>query len=87
MTKKVLASFMMLFMIVSISFDAQAQSAEPYSMWEDIMLTPDNTKLKILQTNMAAHNKKYHKEAPYTAQVYNIASVQILEKLFGKWDL
>ena len=74
MTKKILASILMLFMIVSISFDAQAQSAEPYSMWEDIMLTPDNTKLKILQTNMAAHNKKYHKEAPYTAQVYNIAS-------------
>ena len=74
MTKKVFASILMLFMIVSISFDAQAQSPEPYSMWEDIMLTPDNTKLKILQTNMAAHNKKYHKEAPYTAQVYNIAS-------------
>ena len=48
MTKKVFASVLMLFIIVSISFDAQAQDDKPYSMWEDIMLTPDNTKLKIL---------------------------------------
>lgn len=45
MFKKTFASILMLFMIVSISFDVKSQNKEPYSMWEDIMLTPDNTKL------------------------------------------
>ena len=74
MFKKNLGSIMVLFIIVSISFNAKAQSSEPYSMWESVMITPDYTKLKTLQTNMRAHNKKYHKVAPYTAVVYNIST-------------
>lgn len=74
MFKNLIASMLMLIMFVSISFDANSQNREPYNTWESIMLTPDNTKLKILQANMKAHNKKYHKVAPYTAVVYNIVS-------------
>ena len=74
MFKNLIASLLMLFMFVSISFDAKAQSPEPYSMWESIMLTPDYKELKTLQANMRAHNKKYHNKAPYDAQVYNIST-------------
>ncbi len=74
MFKKLCASILMLFIIASISFDANAQAKEPYSMWESVMLTPDYTQLKTLQANMSAHNKKYHRKAPYIAQVYNIST-------------
>ena len=50
-----------------------AQDAEA-PMWETIVLTPDNTKLKVLGENMRAHNKKYHSEGAYKATVYNISS-------------
>lgn len=65
---------MMLFIIVSITFSANAQETEQYNMWESIMLTPDNTKLKILSDNMRKHNMKYHKEGPYHADVFNIST-------------
>ena len=56
-------------------FTASAQEdSNDYEMWEDIMLTPDNAKLKILGENMRKHNATYHKDGPYRAVVYNIAS-------------
>ena len=56
-----------------ITVKAQDESKD-YKMWEDIMLTPDNTKLKVLQENMRKHNMTYHKEGPSKATVYNISS-------------
>lgn len=47
---------------------------EDYAMWETIMLTPDNTKLKILSENIGKHNQKYHKEGAHQASVYSIVS-------------
>lgn len=50
------------------------EEAQKEPIWETIILTPDNTKLKILGENMRKHNQKYHKEGTYSASVYNIAS-------------
>jgi len=47
---------------------------EESPMWETIILTPDNTKLKILGENMRKHNQKYHNEGPYNAMVNNIVT-------------
>jgi hypothetical protein len=74
MFKKVFASVLMLVMVFGVSITLNAQEDKDYQMWESIMLTPDNTKLKILADNMRKHNEKYHSEDPYKATVYNISS-------------
>ena len=61
--------------VFSTAFTANAQDdTKSYEMWESIMLTPDNTKLKILQVNMRKHNQTYHKEGAHKATVYNIST-------------
>lgn len=63
-------------------FGVQAQEDDDnYAMWETIILTPDNTKLKVLGENMRKHNQKYHAEGPYSASVYNIVSGPYTGKL------
>ncbi|WP_299224910.1 hypothetical protein [uncultured Psychroserpens sp.] len=74
MLKKLVASSMMLAMVFTMSLNVYAQDSEDYTMWETLMFTPDYTKLKTLQENMRKHNQTYHKDAPYTANVYNITS-------------
>lgn len=74
MFKTTIASVLMLAMVFSFSTNANAQESEDYKMWEDIMLTPDFTKLKTLQINMRKHNQTYHKSAPHEAAVYNITT-------------
>ena len=74
MFKKVIASVMMLVMILSVSKEVNAQESKNYAMWENIMITPDYAKLKILGENLRKHNQKYHSEGPYKATVYNIVS-------------
>ncbi len=56
----------------NVNLSAQEDADDP--MWETIMLTPDNTKLKVLGENMRAHNQKYHKEGAHTANVYTIST-------------
>jgi hypothetical protein len=67
-----------LFMMVAIAFGTiitvNAQDDSSYNMWESIILTPDNTKLKAFGEAMAKHNKTYHKDGPYKATVYNIST-------------
>jgi len=75
MLKKTIASLMMLAMVFAFSNPVNAQEeSEDYSMWENMMLTPDYTQLKTFGENMRKHNEKYHKEGPYKATVYNISS-------------
>ena len=50
-----------------------AQDA-PRKIWEYIMLTPNNTHLKVLGENMRKHNQKYHSEGPYKAFVFNVVT-------------
>jgi len=66
-----------LFMMVAISLGAvltvNAQD-DSYTMFESLMLTPDNTKLKALGEAMSKHNKKYHASGAHLAKVYNIVT-------------
>lgn len=74
MIKKTISVMAVIAMVFNAVVTVSAQEDKSYTMWETIMLTPDNTKLKILSENMRKHNAKYHKEAPYNAIVYNIVS-------------
>lgn len=51
-----------------------AQDDSSYAMWENIILTPDNTKLKALGESMRAHNMKYHASGTHEATVFSISS-------------
>lgn len=66
-------------MMVAIVFGAMLtvnaqDDSSSYQMWESIMLTPDNTKLKVLAENMRKHNQTYHKEGVHKATVYSIST-------------
>ncbi|MEZ4791923.1 MAG: hypothetical protein R2783_00140 [Gelidibacter sp.] len=75
MFKTTITTVLMLVMVFSFPSNANAQEdSKDYNMWETIMLTPDYTKLKILEANMRKHNQTYHKDGPYSAMVYNITS-------------
>jgi hypothetical protein len=74
MIKKTIFLPFLVLIFLSTNLNLNAQEANSYEMWESIMLTPDNTKLKVLSDNMRAHNAKYHKEGAYDAIVYNIVS-------------
>lgn len=56
-----------------LTVNAQDDSSSN-QIWESLMLTPDNTKLKVLGENMRKHNQTYHKDGPHKATVYNITS-------------
>lgn len=72
-------------MVFGAVLTVSAQEDKSYSMWESIMLTPDNTQLKVLGENMRKHNAKYHKDGPYEAAVYNITSGPNSGKLI--WEM
>ena len=73
MNKKFLTLlFLGVFLVGPMTTQAQEDADDP--MWETILLTPDNTKLKTLGENMRNHNQKYHSEDPYNATVYTIST-------------
>ena len=74
MFKKVLITLIMTPFLFGSFTTVKAQEGSEYAMWESFYITPDNTKLKALGEAMSKHNKKYHKEGPYTATVYNVVS-------------
>lgn len=74
MNKKVLSLFILTFIVFGSFATLQAQDEPTYAMWESFYITPDNTKLKALGEAMSKHNKKYHKEGPHSAVVYNVVS-------------
>jgi len=74
MFKKVLIALIMAPLFFGSSTTVKAQEASEYAMWESFYITPDNTKLKALGEAMSKHNKKYHKEGPHRAVVYNVVS-------------
>lgn len=75
MIKKTITLLSMLAIVFGTVFTVNAQDDDSsYKLWEDIMITPDNTKLKVLQTNMRKHNQMYHKSGPHKSTVYNITS-------------
>ncbi len=75
MIKKTISVITVLAVVFGTILTVNAQEdSKDYTMWEDIMLTPDNTKLKVLSENMRKHNMTFHKDGPNKAVVYNIAS-------------
>ena len=81
MNKKVLTFFMLTLFILGPISILQGQEEASYAMWESMYITPDNTKLKALGEAMSKHNKKYHKEGPYMATVYNVVTGPNMGKL------
>jgi len=82
--------FILLLIMVAVALAATPtikaqESSTKYRMWEDIMITPDNTKLKILGENMRKHNQKYHSSGTYKATVYNISTGPNIGKLI--WEM
>ena len=75
MIKKTISFLTMVALVFGTVFTVNAQDDDSsYEMWEDIMLTPDNTNLKVLQDNIRKHNQTYHKTGPHKATVYNITT-------------
>ena len=61
-------------LIYPVSTTLAQEDDNSYMMWESFMLTPDNTKLKVLSENMRKNNATYHSEGAYNATVFNIIS-------------
>ncbi len=74
MNKKVLSIFILTLFLFGPVSTLTAQEEASYAMWESFYITPDNTKLKALGEAMSKHNKKYHKDGPYRAVVYNVVT-------------
>src|SRR5210317_1558809 len=75
MKKKIISLVTIVTLVLGTVFTINAQDDNAsYEMWEDMMFTPDNTKLKVLQDNIRKHNQTYHKAGPHKATVYNIVS-------------
>jgi hypothetical protein len=68
------------FLVILLPLSLFAQD-DGYFQLETIILTPMPGHAKELSDNMAAHNKTYHAEVPYTAQVFGISSGPNIGKL------
>lgn len=63
----------MFFFLLLLPFMLSAQGDAPTNnMFENLVITPVQGKVEDLRTNMAAHNKKYHNEGPYHANVFQV---------------
>lgn len=51
-----------------------SQNAKEYMVFENAMLTVKPDKMKLFESGIAAHNKKYHSDNVYGARVYSIVS-------------
>ena len=50
------------------------EEKKTYMMWETMYITPDYTDLAGFSAAMTAHNKAFHSEGAYTANVYNVVT-------------
>ncbi len=86
MLKKSISLLLMSVIALGTFFNTEAQETKSsYEMWESIMLTPDNSKLKLLGEGLRKHNQTYHKQTPYTAFVYNIVTGPNVGKII--WEM
>lgn len=53
---------------------ALSQNSTEYGVFENSLLTPNAAQVTQFEAGLAAHNKKYHGEGAYAAQVYWISS-------------
>ena len=68
--KKILFVFSLILPLLLIAQD----DAPPLTMYDNLLITPQKDKIMELTENIAAHNKKYHNEGPYSVNVYRIIS-------------
>ena len=59
-------------MALLLPFVATGQDGQGYQMFENFYITPKAGMGAELEAAMGAHNKKYHAEPPYAAQVYYV---------------
>ena len=59
--------------LLLLPFMAISQSAE-YAVVENALITPNVTKMAELNSGLAAHNKKYHKDGTYNANIFYVAN-------------
>lgn len=64
----------MLFIALPMISAGQDSDDDSYIMYETVYLSPDGDNLDTFRENIAAHNKKYHNEEPYTAFVFSVAN-------------
>ena len=74
MIKKCNLLLIMVAMVFGTVLTVNAQDNSSYKMWESIILTPDNSKLKVLAENMRKHNQTYHKSGAHKATVFDIST-------------
>ncbi len=74
MNKRFIVLLLALCMTMGIIPMTYGQDEADDPMWASILLTPDNTKLKQLEENIKAHNKKFNKEGPRQSSIYNIVT-------------
>ena len=74
MIKKSISVMTVIAMVFAAALTVNAQEDKSYTMWQSVMLTPDNSNLKALGDSMRAHNMKYHQEGPYRATVFMITT-------------
>ena len=67
------AFLVLIFLGSGLNVNAQDDS-DDYVMHESVMVTPDNTHLKILGENLRNHNMKYHNGGPFDAEVFTIST-------------
>ncbi len=58
--------------IIALTGFSQEEEKKTYKMYELLYLTPKTDKLEELGEALAAHNKKFHTEAPHQAHVWMI---------------
>ncbi len=85
MIKKAITLLMIFTMVFGTMSTVNAQDDDSYVMYESMMLTPDNTKLKALGDAMSKHNKAYHQDGPHKATVYNIVTGPNIGKMI--WQM
>ncbi|NNC69450.1 MAG: hypothetical protein HKN90_01350 [Flavobacteriaceae bacterium] len=63
-----------LYLFLCIPLLALTQSPSEYAILENGLINANPAKIKEFETNVAAHNKKYHTDAVYGARVYWISN-------------
>lgn len=65
---------LLLLIVVFLTWTISGQNGEEYVVFENVVITPNPSKIKDFQQHMAEHNKKYHADDVYGCRVYAIVT-------------
>lgn len=72
---KLASKFLLILFLTPLFGLAQEEEEKPKSQIVELLyLKPEKGKVEMLKKAIAAHNKKYHAQAPYGAGLYNIVT-------------